>query len=80
MEKLALERELSKYIGSKHTHEECIGFIAGFEKAVELSNEPELLEALQAMASRFKNTDSRMIKATYVKHKVQQAIDKSLNG
>jgi hypothetical protein len=39
---------------------------------------PELLKALQAMLSRFKNTDDNMIKATYVKNKAKEAIKKAL--
>ncbi len=35
-----LARELSKYIKELHTQEECTGFIAGFEKAIELLSGP----------------------------------------
>jgi len=34
-EKKLLAEELNKYINLEKTHEECIGFIDGFEKALE---------------------------------------------
>lgn len=33
----ALEKPLDKYIKDKHTQEECIGFIAGFEASASLT-------------------------------------------
>lgn len=36
MEELA--RALNQYIKENHTQEECIGFIDGFKKAIELEN------------------------------------------
>ncbi len=62
--KKELAKELDKYIKAKHTQEECIGFIDGFERAAELfalcgvSNLRELLIAYEKYKGTYlgKNT------------------------
>ncbi len=47
-----MEKELDKYIKQKHTQEECVGFIAGWEAAMKrmgmykVENESEKLEMI----------------------------------
>jgi transposase-like protein len=42
-EKKELAEALDTYIKEKHTQEECVGFIAGFEKALSQINKNVLL-------------------------------------
>lgn len=45
----AKEKSLNQYIEEKHTQEECIGFIDGYEKALKDSKVPEMFEILESV-------------------------------
>lgn len=45
----AKEKSLNQYIEEKHTQEECIGFIDGYEKALKDSKAPEMFDRLKKL-------------------------------
>lgn len=43
------QKSLNQYINEKHSQEECIGFIDGYEKALKDSKAPEMFEMIQEL-------------------------------
>jgi hypothetical protein len=51
----------------------------GLANAKLIAASPELLEALQAMLSRFEHVDNDMVKSVYVKDMARKALEKALS-
>jgi len=48
-----LADELTKYINEKHTQEECVGFSDGFELALQLAKNNEVLDLVSNRCTEF---------------------------